>query len=161
MNNVLEYLEQAAALHPDKRAIAYEDEAYSYQELVNQSKKIAARLLQEGSSNRPVGVIADRSISTLAFFFGVLYSGNFYVPIDPELAQAKLEAIIEDAAFPVILEQDKEKSVLESTCFSGRRITISDCQQMNASQIDLPVAGGSDPIYMVYTSGSTGNHPLL
>ncbi len=156
MTNVLEYLEHAAALHPEKRAVAYGDEVYSYQELAELSKKIGACLLKEGVSKRPIGVIADRSITTLAFFFGVLYSGNFYVPIDPELAHPKLEAIIEDAQFSVILEQDKEKSVLEETCFSGKLITLHTCEQMDSTGMKLPVAGGSDPVYMVYTSGSTG-----
>ncbi len=156
MKNVLEYLEQASANHPEKLAVAYGDERYSYRELRDLSRKIGARIRQQGVVNQPIGVIADRSITTLAFFFGVLYSGNFYVPIDPELAKAKLEAMIEDSQFPIILEKDKEISVLDEVCFSGERMALSNCEQADDSGVKIPSVGGRDPVYMVYTSGSTG-----
>ena len=155
MRNILEYLERAAEKHPDKRAVAYGEEVYTYRELMSAARKVGTLLKAEGTTNQSVGVIARRDAATLVFFLGVLYSGNFYVPIDPELAPAKLEAIIEDAGFGVILERDREDSPVEKVAFAGKHLTLADAEGCTA-EVSIPTAGGSDPAYMVYTSGSTG-----
>ena len=156
MVNVLEYMELACEKYPDKIAVAYEQNKYTYRELMAESRIIGVYLKQEGYTGRPVGVIAGRGVETLAFFFGVLYSGNFYVPIDPELAAGKLEAILEDSQFPAILESGRGESVLEKVNFQGRRVTLEDCSNLSPDDICIPDVGGKDPCYMVYTSGSTG-----
>ena len=156
MDNVLEYLEHAAQKYPDKISVAYGENKYTYQELYDLSKRIGCVIRKEGFSNCPVGVIANRGIETLAFFFGVLYSGNFYVPIDPELAPAKLESIIEDSKFPVILEHSSDNSVLDKVSFLGKCLNMSDFEGVDTREIQIPACGGNAPVYMVYTSGSTG-----
>ena len=156
MKNVLEYLELAQKKYPDKIAIAYEQNRYTYKELTDTARKIGSVLKRDGCQGKPVGVIAGRGIETLAFFFGVLYSGNFYVPIDPDLAPAKLQAMIDDSQFSTILETKMEESILTQVNFSGRRLTMEDCLDAGVTDGGIPDTGNDDPCYMVYTSGSTG-----
>ncbi len=102
MRNVLSYLEKAYSLYPNKVAIAYKDEKLTYKELVELSRSIGTRIRTNDYRNRPIGVMAYHSIYTIAFFFGILYSGNYYVPIDPEMTKEKIESIVNDAKIPDI-----------------------------------------------------------
>lgn len=156
MNNVLEYLENATEHDPDKIAVEYREDSYSYLELTALSKKIGSVLKTNSITKHSIGVIANRSITTLAFFFGVLYSGNYYVPIDPEMKKEKIESILEDADITILLEDDKESKVVENVEFQGQYFTINDFEKTEVSDIEIPEIGGDDPLYMVYTSGSTG-----
>ena len=65
----------------------------------------------------------------------------------------KLQAILEDASFSVILADQKYSELIQSLQFSGVHLSI-DCvtdQMYSSDNTTL-----SDPAYMVYTSGSTG-----
>lgn len=153
MNNVLSYLEKSADLFPNKTAVAYRDSKYSFSELRKTACSIGAAIKHLGICNEPVGVIADRGIDTIAFFMGALYSGNFYVPIDPEMPAAKIQSIIDDAEFKTILGTKELKHIVEELCFDGTYITMDG---LEAADCAIPNVGGEDPLYMVYTSGSTG-----
>ena len=156
MVNVLEYLEYATSLHPNKTAVAYEDTKLTYTELSNIAKTIATMLKNEQLANQPIGVIANRSVYTLAMFFGVLYSGNYYVPLDPEMTKEKMDLIVHDANFKVMLDENVETSVIDCLDFDGKKLILSDILNSEHRDCLLPTIGNDDPIYMVYTSGSTG-----
>jgi len=151
--NVLEYLEKAVEKNPDKCAVAYRDEAYSYRELATLSKKIGFTISRHQFRNKPVAVIADRSVNALVYFMAVLYSGNFYVPIDPDMPKEKIAAIFEDAQFSVVLGNAEHQPTIRSVGYQGAFYNVLDVSDDAAS---IPEIGEEDPLYMVYTSGSTG-----
>lgn len=151
--NVLDFLVQAACLTPNKTAVAYRDSSYTYQELDTLAKRIGYAIREVGLKDQPVGVFAERSIETIALFFGVLYSGNYYVPIDPDMPTEKIAMIFEDACFQAVLGSDADRELARGIGYSGRYYTMNDIGEHMAA---MPDAGDQDPIYMVYTSGSTG-----
>lgn len=151
--NVLEYLELSTEKYPEKRAVAYKDQIYTYREIVEQSQKIGYTIAQTGLRNRPVAVVADRSINTILYFMAVLYSGNYYVPIDPEMPAEKMMAIFENAQFSVVLGNEEHKTKIRSIGYQGAFYTTRD---VSDGVVSIPPMGGDDPLYMVYTSGSTG-----
>lgn len=152
-NNVLEYLAAAAEKYPQKRAVAYQDNAYTYRELNELSKRLGAAIKSQGLTNMPVAVVADRSTDTIVYFMAALYSGNFYVPIDPELHTDKMAAIFEDAQFQAVLGNGAQESKIRMLGYGGAFYTMDDAGQ---ETLAIPEQGGEDPLYMVYTSGSTG-----
>lgn len=151
--NVLEYLEKSAIKNPDKQAIAYRDISYSYLKLLELSKKIGFTITKHGLQNKPIAVFAKRSVDTIVFFMAVLYSGNYYVPVDPDMPSEKISAIFKDADFSVVLGAEEHKAVADCIGYSGAFYTINDTAD---KMVEFPSVGGEDPIYMVYTSGSTG-----
>ena len=153
MKSVLEYLHAAAAACPNKTAVACRDERYSFSELEAVARRVGAAIGSQAGGNRPVGVIAGRDIHTIAFFMGVLYSGNFYVPVDPDMPPEKKQAIVDETGMSVILGTEENRALLEPLRFQGKYVTLND---IGAEKCGLPDAGGDDPLYMVYTSGSTG-----
>ena len=153
MKNVLSYLENTAALYPDKKAIALEDHSYSFGQLKDLASRLGQTLRLSEIKEGPVGVLAERDADTAVYFMAVLYSGCFYVPIDPELPPEKMRSEIEDSGMRAILGKPELKDRLAQTGFDGSYFSMADAVQEAAP---FPERGGDDPVYMVYTSGSTG-----
>ena len=152
MRNVLDYLESVAAKTPDKIAVAYRDTHCSFLELSLSARRMAAAI-PPMLHNQPIGVFTDRSIEAVMLCLAVLYSGNFYIPIDPELPAKKLQAILDDARPGVLLGSAQAEELLDRVQYDGVYLTRS---ALADTPRPLPDTGGDDPLYMIYTSGSTG-----
>ena len=152
MRNVLDYLQSVVARSPDKIAVAYRETRYSFLELSLSARRLAAAIPAQ-LRNQPIGVFADRSAEAVLFCLAVLYSGNFYIPIDPDLPEKKMQAILDDAGPEVLLGSEEAAKLLDAVHFSGRYLTLSAASDTPRA---LPDTAGDDPLYMIYTSGSTG-----
>ena len=150
MENLLEYLEASAARFPDKTAVAYRQQELSYAELYRCARACAGAI---GKTDKAVGVIAGRGTETIAFFFAVLYSGGFYVPIDPDMPEDKLAAVLSDSGADTVLGMKSDEDKLRKTGFTGRYLTE---ESFLAEECEVPKLRKDTPAYMVYTSGSTG-----
>ncbi len=152
MKNILAYFEQTASQYSNKVAVAYKSESVTFNELKNIAKRYAY-LLEPYGINKPIGVFANRTIAPVECFLGVLYSHNFYVPIDPDLPEKKLRMLIEDSQFDVIIGDENNREYLLRIGYSGKFISESD---LTENQYEDLSAESQDPAYMIYTSGSTG-----
>lgn len=153
MTNVLEYLEMSANDYPDKTAVSYVDESYSFSQLKLLSQRLGNTIDRSGKRNCPIGVIADRKITTLVYFFACVYSGNYYVPIDPEMPEEKKRMIIDDAGLETVLGDVQNRQLLQNIDFSGKYLSVEDASD---ELCEMPDSAEDTPLYMVYTSGSTG-----
>ena len=153
MKNVLEYLEISADRYPDTTAVAYREESYSFRELRDVSRYIGASIRTHSVCNKPIGVIAGRNVQTIAMFMGALYSGNFYVPIDPDMPAEKKQSILDDAQFGLILGMEEDRKIVDSLRFDGVFLPM---EQIGEGTCHIPDIEDNAPAYMVYTSGSTG-----
>ena len=159
IRNVLEYLERSAKTFPDKIALEDEHEKLTYTEYITKAKTIGTYLLRnglEGYSNKPVAVIIDRNIRSIVAFMGVVYSGNFYVPIDYTMPAERIK-LIYDTLNPVTVidaRTDTSKEVEGAIGFdeasSGADIDEELLRKVRSESID------NDPLYGIFTSGSTG-----
>ena len=89
MKNVLTYLEETAARYPYKKAVGQEDNSFTFSEIRDLASRLGQKMMESGFTDGPVGVLAERDADTIVYFMAVLYSGCFYVPIDPDLPQEK------------------------------------------------------------------------
>ena len=167
MKNVLEYLETAADKFPDKIAVADKTSRLTYSELRSVSKNIGSYIAVLNKKNSPVCVYAEHNVNTLAYFFGVLYSGNYYVPVDPDMPAEKKQMIFDDCRpFAVCGNADDNVSMGECLLVNIQKDNLLSIgggitPKKNSDTDELPSdkfeENESDkPIYMVYTSGSTG-----
>lgn len=152
--NVLEYLEDSVSRFPKKTALAYKEKMYSFEELMMLSKQIGSTIKKQEAEDTPIGVIVDRDIDCIAFFLGVIYSKNFYVPIDPDMPYEKIKLIIQDSKMKIVLGNENRKEICDAVNFDGEFISMND---ISGEQCSLPECQSDTPLYMVYTSGSTGN----
>lgn len=159
IRNVLEYLERSADSFPDKMALQDEHEKLTYAEYIERAKTIATYLLGHGLksySNKPVAVIIDRNIRSIVAFMGIVYSGNFYVPIDNTMPAERIK-LIYDTLDPVAIidaRTDTTKPVEGAIDFEeaayGTEIDEDLLRKVRSESID------TDPLYGIFTSGSTG-----
>ena len=160
--NVLGYLKEDAEKYPDKTAFSDDRRSCTFCELWSFAKKagrfINALLLRSADEPHPepVGVFADHDLETIAAFMGTVMSGNFYVPLDPKQPQVKLEKILDDADMPLILGRAEETELLPEA-YRERFVTIEEALSYEKELSDELISYDADrPLYMVYTSGSTG-----
>jgi amino acid adenylation domain-containing protein len=155
--NLLEYLDNIVKICPDKPAFTDGTQGLTFGELRGAARAIGTRLLSSGAAGprRPVVVYMPKKPQTIAAFFGVIYSGNIYVPIDDEMPASRIEAIFKSLN-PAAVICDGKISV---PC-NGEVLRYSDIIQTPVDETALAKirknAIDTDPIYIVFTSGSTG-----
>ena len=139
---------------PNNIAIVFGGEEISYLDLNKRANRVATILRENGiGPNKSVGVMLDRSIELIVALLGVVKAGGFYVPIDPEYPQERIEYILNNSKTNVLLTQERLKDKVE---FSGNKLLMSKelgVEDKNPESIN----DKDDLIYTIYTSGSTGN----
>lgn len=158
--NVMEYLEQTVNRVPDKIAYANEEMGITFREVFDHSRAIAAFLNDQGLTREPIVVFMGKHPRTIVTFYGVIYSGNYYVPIDEEMPRHRIELIFQSLKPRAVICDQDTGSLLETLPFDGRVYFYDELvktpvknevlAQIREEQID------TDPIYIVFTSGSTG-----
>ncbi len=158
--NILEYLEATAPRLPDKLAYSDGRVGLTFSELFRSSKAIGCGLLQRGYRGEAVAILMEKSPDEVAAFYGAVYAGCFYVPLDPEMPVRRLEMILETVGARAMIVDQKGKRKLAELHFEGAVFSASELtetaieeallQSVREAQID------TDPIYIVFTSGSTG-----
>ena len=156
--HILDYLLKDADLYKDKTAFYDSAESCSYGTALADSLKTAEYIKTTENTSCAVGVFADHDVHTLIAFFGVVLSGNFYVPLDPRQPESKLEKIIQDAKLKLILGRQKEQEILPESYHGlfARIDQIRKTGKVGKSVFITAQMPPDAPLYMVYTSGSTG-----
>lgn len=157
INNVLQYLENDALRYADKVALEDENDKVTYAEYVEYAKKIGTFISTKvnGKMNQPIAVLIERNIKSVISFMGVIYSGNFYVPIDSTMPAERIELIYKTLNPILVIDargkgEGSEESVKYEAIVSEWVIDETILQKIRRNAID------ADPIYAVFTSGSTG-----
>jgi Non-ribosomal peptide synthetase modules and related proteins len=156
ITNVLEYLERAAEEHPDKKAFSDEHGDIAYGKLTETARRggsFLAETLQE--RNRPVAVLIDRNVNTLIAFMSIVYSGNFYCPVDVNLPRGRQELIMETLQPACLINAAGGSAEYAVKTFSMEEITGGDIREEVLADIRNS-AIDTDPLYAIFTSGSTG-----
>lgn len=96
-----------------------------------------------------------KSKDCIVAFMGIVYSGNYYCPIDLTMPNSRVELIFETLRPAVVIEQegnkiqDKENSIIYDECLDKPYDDELIGKQLNKI-INV------DPLYVLFTSGSTG-----
>ncbi|MBL6448216.1 amino acid adenylation domain-containing protein [Fulvivirga sp. 29W222] len=152
------FMEQAGKT-PDAVAIRYRDIALTYQEVDEQSDKIARYLRSVCGVDRGdlVGIILERNEYLVPCLFGILKSGGAYVPIDPVYPHERKEAVISDSGVKLIICEAGmyEGALSADTAMITPADTLKEIPSIPAEPFGLEIKR-DDLAYVIYTSGSTG-----
>ncbi|MCI8830501.1 MAG: D-alanine--poly(phosphoribitol) ligase [Lachnospiraceae bacterium] len=160
MPNILEYLEIHSNNKKNKSRFEDKDNVMNYQSMTLSAKKIGSAISKYGFARNPIAIYLDKSVDELACFFGVIYSGNFYVPIDPELPLQRIKTIFEVLKPVGVITKEKIKSEYKDYFENYNLMYIDELKKEKLDEERLAQirqsAIDTDPIYALFTSGSTG-----
>ena len=177
VRNISDILRRSAERFPERPAVRDEDSTISYKELYSRAQGIAATLTDVRL--KPVAVYLDKSAACIPVFWGIILSGGFYCPIDVEmpveravriLSVLKPDKVITDHANEeklkkiLLMLRNKEEEILSKESEgndAGSRINDKILLLENMESLAGEPTGhieftGSDPMYTLFTSGSTG-----
>jgi amino acid adenylation domain-containing protein len=152
---VRKLLQRSAAKWPERCALGSSARCLTFGQLDAQSDQLSRVLAKHGvrKGNR-VAVVAGRSIETIIALAAILKAGAAYLPLDPGLPRDTLKYTLLDAGPVVVLLGPGAKAFEGITC-----IELEAALAAAAAEPALPtgvVVEPSDPAYIMFTSGSTG-----
>ncbi|MCA9540048.1 MAG: amino acid adenylation domain-containing protein, partial [Myxococcales bacterium] len=136
---------------PDAVALIGPDATFTYAQLDAAARRLAGRLRQLGV--RPearVGLYLERSARMVVAMLATVQAGGAYVGLDPAYPQARLRAMVDNAAPTVLLSQRGL-----ATDWLPHDVTRLDLD-VDFDAEPLPIEPPGDLLYLFYTSGSTG-----
>ena len=158
--NILDYLNQTAALKPDKTAFADDRDALTFGQLQAQRGAVGTWLHQKGVYREPVVVYMNRHPKEVAAFYGVVTGGCFYVPVDEEMPKGRIQLILNTVGARVIICDAATKKTAEALDFQGDIVLYDEISRTPPDQEALQSirdrAIDTDLVYIMFTSGSTG-----
>lgn len=158
--NILEYLESSAPRYPKK--IAYSDgtDDLLFEELLRCSRAVGSCLIKKGYEREPIAILMQKHPAQIAAFYGVVYAGCFYVPLDPDMPTERIRTILQSVGARAVIVDKKGSAVAARLAFEGELLDYEALSCGSADDLLLArVREGqidTDPIYVVFTSGSTG-----
>ena len=169
ITNILEYLELTMDCieDPDKAAFIgssgappYDDAVLSFRELIDMSRASGSYLANQKIKKQPVAVFMQKKPAMIAAFLGVVYSGNYYIPIDAEIPAFRIKMILQTVAPPVIICDETTSALVSEWGLEYPVVNFDDtcrhCIDDSALTAIRRTAIDADPLYVVFTSGSTG-----
>ena len=158
--NLLSYLYTTAGKHPDKPAFISETSALTFSELKSKTEIIGSFIANKNIYSEPVLVFMEKSPEEVSALLGVICSGNYYVALDLEMAETRLRHIIDITETKLMICDKHTKAKAESLGFKGK---IYNYDEIVAGEIAREYllkisqkAQDTNPVYLVFTSGSTG-----
>lgn len=160
-NNVLNYLNEIVKVKPDKLAYSDGTNRLTFRETYDAARAIGTYLAKEGIRKKPVVIYMNKSPMEIAAFFGSVYAGCYYVPIDEEMPAERIRLILDNVNSPVIICDEENKGRAEELRKDGQKILLYNeiIKTEHDSELLKSIADttiDTDPVYIVFTSGSTG-----
>jgi amino acid adenylation domain-containing protein/non-ribosomal peptide synthase protein (TIGR01720 family) len=139
---------ETASRQPKAVAVVDGPRSLSYGELHGRVENLAGRLSGRGvGAGDRVGLFAERSVDEVIMMLAILEAGAAWLPLDPSLPKARLNALVEDARPSFVLAPG---ALVKHA--PGRAISL----EAEVPLVPPADSVGNSPAYLMYTSGSTG-----
>ena len=138
--------------HPEKIIVKDKWHSWTWKEFMSCASKFANSILTENTNySKPtaVPILVGRSGKVMAAIIGCLMTGNAFSPISIKQPVSRIEKIIN------LLDSDYVLSALDKhESFEEMKFKIIN--ESNSKSSDYVSVKGDDPLYILFTSGSTG-----
>ncbi|WLH71423.1 non-ribosomal peptide synthase/polyketide synthase [Pseudomonas fluorescens] len=159
LHAVHQLFEAQAQRHPQRQALALNEQAISYGELNRQANRLAHYLIAQGVGPEVlVGIAVERSLAMVVSLLAVLKAGGAYVPLDPKYPRERLVHMLEGSGLQRVLTQSslRERLPLPEHVVA-LDIDLADAQLAQCAEHNPGLDFEPRSLaYVIYTSGSTG-----
>lgn len=159
-SNVLEALDRTAPRVPDKVAFSNGTDSLTFRQVREQSRAVGTFLAHRGLHRKPVAVFMARHPKTIVAFLGVATAGCFYAPLDEEMPAFRIELIFRTLSPAAVICDAGTRKALERMGYAGDVLLYDDIAATPVDDAALAAVRAKhvdvDPLYVVFTSGSTG-----
>ncbi|WP_208344733.1 condensation domain-containing protein, partial [Aetokthonos hydrillicola] len=143
---------------PDSIALIFGDKKWTYQELNEQANQLAHYFVLHGAKPETrIGIFLERSANMVKTMLGILKAGGAYVCLDTSYPQERLRYMLTSSGLDMVVSQQE---LLEKLPLSDIKVCCLDDEQdiiTTQSSENIAIRGSLDNLlYIVYTSGSTG-----
>ncbi len=160
MKNVLEFLEKTAKRDGWKTAADDGNICMTWAELWDLSMRLGSAFCHRTVPGKPVIILMDKKVITLAAMFGAVYAGCFYTVIDPGQPPLRIREIFRLLKTEMVFTDHVYEELLKQIGYSGQILTLRMAiREKTESDVLMDVRKKSretDLLYCMFTSGSTG-----
>lgn len=149
MTDIINLINDFGQSDPERVAVRHKDEELTYQQLMDESSKLA-HLLQD--NHKPLIVYGHMSPYMLVGMIGAIKAGCGYVPIDTSVPSERVNMIINKVQ-PDIIFNTTDTQLNHSNI---QELTIQSIQDSDNPTLFDSQMGLTDVVYTIFTSGSTG-----
>ena len=144
--SVVAVFEAQVALTPYKTALVFDNISYTYSQLNELANQFGhyLRNTYNIAADDVIGIQLQRSHWLMVAILGVLKSGAAYLPLDMEAPQDRVDYMLADSNCKLLIDETTLQQLLAV-------ITNSDTQNPTS------ITNARSLVYIMYTSGSTGN----
>ncbi|MBK8549759.1 MAG: non-ribosomal peptide synthase/polyketide synthase [Ignavibacteria bacterium] len=160
--SITDLFEEQAEKTPDRIALVFDDKNLTYKELNEKANQLAHYLKSKGvTAETPVPICMERGMEMIIGIIGILKAGGAYVPVDPHYPAERISFMLEDSGAEVMISSKDVRLKLPVT--KKIKNIVTDTGKTKSEINKQPVHNLKDKvspenlIYVLYTSGSTGN----
>ncbi|MBK3493949.1 amino acid adenylation domain-containing protein [Viridibacillus sp. YIM B01967] len=148
----------------EKTALECGEEQISYEELDRNSNCIANMMMSSNDVEKlsNICILLDRRTTLITAMIGIFKAGSVFVPLDPAYPDKKIKKMVETVEPTMIITDPDNVHRLKNynLCENTQVVVISDQFYKDNESMSLykpnVFYSVDDPIYIYFTSGSTG-----
>jgi len=151
--------EYGAAEYSSRTAISDGELTYTFAQLENGARRIAALLHQAGArEGTRVAVLTAKRAFIPMFAVAAWKVGAVYVPIDGDNPPARIERLLRQLKPVAVLGEGADRARVPEGVPTFASARLLECAAAESAQCwdDCPLVNESEPAYIIFTSGSTG-----
>ncbi|ONH52411.1 acyl-CoA synthase [Frankia sp. CcI49] len=138
----------------DRPALLFEDQVVTYGELHDLAARVGQVLVRHGAGpGRRVLIALSDGPAWVATFLGTVRCGATAVPVNPLLTAHDHGFMADDCAARIVVADEEICSRFTATVVRSGDQLLAEAHQAEAG----PVVRTDDPLYLTYTSGTTGS----
>lgn len=155
--NFIKLFQEKVKTYPNKVALKFRENEYTYEELNKYTNKLAHYLVKLGvKCETLVGVYMERTDKMVVALMSILKAGGAYVPLDPSHPTERNNYILKESGIKYIITEEHLKGDIgeniKKLCFEELVEQLASESDENINALD----SNNQLAYVIFTSGSTG-----
>ncbi|WP_280244578.1 non-ribosomal peptide synthetase, partial [Nocardia abscessus] len=148
---------EAAALNPNRVALAGDDESVTYDEMIERSDRLARRLVGLGvAPGDRVGILMGRRPQLVLLVLTLTRIGAACVPLDVSYPRARLNLMIDRARPHRVIADAAYRDIVDDAALVLDTAALFDDSTPDADVLLSDHVSPDAVAYVLFTSGSTG-----